>query len=121
MFPRFMQKETVDNLDEGVKYIVEVLNLYGVETYESCDGSEGHSYLAPTVRFYGNKSEGYRAASIAINNGFPLKQLNRLWTCFDSELIGPDWEMVFWETVAYDAVAIEHIKESLQLNHIVQD
>jgi hypothetical protein len=32
-------------LDEGIREIVVTLIAHGVETCESCDGSEGHAYL----------------------------------------------------------------------------
>lgn len=113
MMPRFLHPETIEGLDDGIKYIVEILNLYGIETYESCDGSDGHSYVEPSVRFHGNISEGYRAASVAISNGFPLKQLNRVWVCHDMELEGPEWEMRFWKGVPYDVDAVSAIKFSI--------
>ena len=56
-------------LDEGIREIVVTLIAHGVETYESCEGGEGHSYPEPTVRFEGDLSEGLRVASVALGYG----------------------------------------------------
>jgi len=45
--------------------VVEVLMRNGVETFESCEGGEGHAFHEPTVRFHGSHAEGFRALSIA--------------------------------------------------------
>ena len=34
----------------------------GIETFESCPGGPGHAYAEPTVRFYGDRSEGFPPA-----------------------------------------------------------
>lgn len=82
-------------LDAGIANAVHVLRESGVETYESCEGGEGHPFPEPTVRFFGPPSEGYRALSIALQRGLPVYALKRLWTLDDGELTGPHWEMVF--------------------------
>jgi len=83
-------------LDDGIREIVEHLNAHGVATYESCQGGPGHSYPEPTVRFHGDKAEGYRAYSIAVANGLPVTALRRAWSHLDGELDGPYWEMTFY-------------------------
>jgi translation elongation factor EF-G len=84
-------------LDEGIKVYVETLRAGGIETYESCQGGEGHSYLRPAVRFHGGKGEGFRALAIAQQHGFRVRRLNRMWSIEDDEPTGPYWEMVFWD------------------------
>jgi hypothetical protein len=37
-------------LDPGIRRYVEVLNEAGVETFESCQGGEGHAYPCRTGR-----------------------------------------------------------------------
>jgi hypothetical protein len=44
-------------LDPGIVDFVRVLQEAGVETTESCQGGEGHTYPEPTVRFNGDNSE----------------------------------------------------------------
>lgn len=84
-------------LDEDIKVYVETLRAGGIETYESCQGGEGHSYLRPAVRFHGGKGEGFRALAIAQQHGFRVRRLNRMWSIIDDEPTGPYWEMVFWD------------------------
>ncbi|HYM15048.1 MAG TPA: hypothetical protein VEZ14_05775 [Dehalococcoidia bacterium] len=67
----------------------------GVETFESCEGGNGHAYAEPTVRFEGQHSEGLRALSVAMENGMPVRELRRAWGLIDGAIHGPWWEMVF--------------------------
>jgi hypothetical protein len=82
-------------LDEGIKEIVHTLIAAGVETFESCEGSDGHAFAEPIVRFEGSLSEGLRAVSVAIAFGFPVADLRRTWEVRDDMLHGPWWEMTF--------------------------
>jgi len=84
-------------IDRGIAYAVMLLSAAGIETYESCDGSEGHAFTEPTIRFYGGKAEGYRAAGIALQLGLPVAALRRFWSVIEGELTGPHWEMTFRE------------------------
>ena len=77
--------------------MVKVLRDNHIETYESCQGGKGHSYREPTVRFHGNRAEGFRALAAAMNHGLPAKDLRRTWSVIDGELVGPEWEITFWE------------------------
>ena len=38
---------------KGIRRAVEILQRFGIETFESCEGGIGHSYTEPTVKFYG--------------------------------------------------------------------
>lgn len=82
-------------LDPGIKRYVEILNNKGVETYESCEGGSGHAYPEPTIRFHGERSEGLRALSIALQNNLPVSGLKRVWCIIDGEPVGPIWELTF--------------------------
>jgi hypothetical protein len=66
-------------LDAGIAGFVAMLREHGVETFESCDGSAGHSYTEPTVRFFGH--------------GFPVECLRRFWDVIEGEPRGPYWEI----------------------------
>lgn len=83
-------------LDPGIEHIVKVLRAGGVETYESCQGGEGHSYPEPTVRFHGNRGEGFRALAWALEHGLPVDDLCRLWSIIDGEPTGPYWQLTFY-------------------------
>lgn len=91
-------------LDPGIRPYVEALNQAGVETFESCEGGEGHCYPRPTIRFHGHRSEGFRALAVALQHDFPVADLRRTWPLIDGEPTGPHWEMTFWRTAAGTAV-----------------
>lgn len=82
-------------LDPGIRRYVLSLRDAGVETFESCQGGDGHCYPEPTVRFFGNSSEGFRVFAIARTLGLPVSSLRRYYSVEDGELVGPHWEMTF--------------------------
>jgi hypothetical protein len=96
-----MEAEIVfESLDEGIRDAVKVLSSANVETFESCEGGEGHAYPEPTVRFYGARAEGFRALAAAMQAGLKVAYLRRTWPINDDEPTGPWWELVFVPTMA---------------------
>jgi hypothetical protein len=93
------QDETLDGLattlDPGIAPVVMTLRRGGIETFESCQGGPGHAYPEPTVRFYGERGEGFKALSVAMAHGLRVLHLRRVWPVIDGEPTGPWWEMVF--------------------------
>lgn len=89
--------DTDTPLDAGIEKEVMILRSCGVETYESCEGSNGHSYAEPTIRFHGPHHEGFRALSVAFMHGLEVRALRRIWVINEGEPTGPSWEMTFWE------------------------
>jgi hypothetical protein len=85
----------LDGLDEGIRPMVEILVRNGVETFESCDGGEGHAFYEPTVRFHGSHAEGFRALAVALQHGLRVCELRRYYSVEDGEPVGPHWEMTF--------------------------
>lgn len=85
-------------LDKRIEPLVTLLRNNGVETFESCEGGPGHAYPEPTIRFYGGRSEGFRALAIAQQHALPVCALRRTWPITDGEPIGPWWEMTFMLT-----------------------
>lgn len=83
-------------LDKGIKREVEILVEGGIETYESCESGPGHCYPEPTVRFHGERSEGFKALAIAMQNDLKPTALRRIWCIIDGEPVGPHWEMTFY-------------------------
>ncbi len=49
----------------------------------------------PTIRFYGNPWEGFRAYAAAMTHGLPVFSLRRVYDLNDGELHGPWWELTF--------------------------
>lgn len=82
-------------LDAGIEREVRLLVANGVETFESCEGGDGHSFPEPTVRFHGGKAEGLRALSVALQHGLKVRALRRTYDLIDGEPVGPYWELVF--------------------------
>lgn len=82
-------------LDAGIARYVHVLRDAGIETFESCEGGEGHCCPDPMVRFHGQRGEGFRALAAALAVDLPVLQLNRYWQVQDGEPVGPSWELLF--------------------------
>ena len=80
-------------LDLGIAPAVIALSAAGVETFESCEGGQGHAYPEPTVRFHGNRAEGFRALAVAMQAGMTVAALRRVWPINDNEPTGPWWEI----------------------------
>jgi NADPH-dependent 2,4-dienoyl-CoA reductase/sulfur reductase-like enzyme len=88
-------------LDRGIKRAVELLRAGGVETFESCEGGEGHAYAEPTVAFVGGPYAGWLAMSICLANGLPVASLRRVWMVEElNDVTGPRWEVVFRSRLA---------------------
>ena len=87
-------------IDRGIKRAVSLLQAHEIETYESCEGGEGHAYAEPTVRFHGVPEAGWRALSVCLAHGLPVASLKRVWDVLDrNEPTGPYWEITFRERV----------------------
>ncbi len=82
-------------LDPGIEKAVRILNNANIETYESCEGGNGHAYPEPTIAFHGERGEGFRAFSIATENALPVVAIRRVWQIIDGEPTGPSWEILF--------------------------
>lgn len=82
-------------LDEGIADIVLLFIENGIETFESCEGGINHAFHEPTIRFHGEKAEGFKALAIAMQNELKPSSLRRYWDILDDELIGSHWEITF--------------------------
>lgn len=89
------RSEWLRSLDSGIAHYVDVLDRDGIETFESCEGGDGHAFSQPTVRFYGERSEGFRALAVALSHDLPVADLRRYWQIQDGEPSGPHWELTF--------------------------
>lgn len=102
----------MDFLDAGIRGPVEILCAAGIETFESCEGGAGHTYPEPTIRFYGDRSEGFKALAIALQNNLPVSRIRRIWNINDGEPTGPYWEIVFWRKVDYLPCSLSFLHSS---------
>lgn len=82
-------------LDVGIADKVILLMDNGIETFESCDGGQGHAYAEPTIRFHGGRAEGFKALYCMLQHGFKPSKIGRIWPIIDGEPVGPYWEIVF--------------------------
>lgn len=82
-------------LDDGIREYVEALVDGGVETFESCEGGDGHAYAEPTVRFHGGHWACRRAFVVARRRRFPVAAMRQTWPVVRGNLTGPHWEIVF--------------------------
>jgi len=82
-------------LDAGIRVAVLILRRYGVETFESCEGGNGHPFPDPTIRFYGSPWAGYRAFAVAMEHGLPVFALQLEYGVDNGQLTGPYWRLVF--------------------------
>ena len=83
-------------LDPGIRSYVLALREGGVETFESCQGGDGHPFPVPTVRFYGPVAAGFRAFAVACECGLPVAALRLVYPVNENQLLtGPWWEITF--------------------------
>ena len=91
-------------LDDGIRKAVSVLREYGFETFESCEGGNGHCYAEPTVRFFGDDFDLIRAWEICTLNGLQVFEAKRVYRKTDLykndlESKGLCWDKPFNEIV----------------------
>jgi len=91
-------EELYRSIDKGILDRVKLLRENGVETFESCEGGNGHAYFEPTIRFHGERAEGFRALSVAMTHRLEVRELKRVWVINDGEPTGAWWEMIFTPT-----------------------
>jgi hypothetical protein len=82
----------VGHRTRSVRDAAEVLVRAGVEVFASVEFGEGPE---PLVRFYGGRTQGFRALAVADEHGFRVAAIRRVWTVKDGEPTGPVWELVF--------------------------
>ena len=85
-------------IDKGIERLVRILRYNGVETDQSCEGGDDHYSRLPVVRFNGSQGEGYRALAIALNCGYKVIELHRVWYIDEGEIQAPQWELILHTT-----------------------
>jgi hypothetical protein len=66
-------------IDSGIVRAVKLLMDHGVETHQSCEGGEDHSYPEPTIDFGGGQGAPWKALSICNTYGLPVSAIRRRW------------------------------------------
>lgn len=89
------REDWLTSLDPGIARYVDVLDAAGIQTFESCQGGDGHAFLEPAIRFYGDAGEGFHALAVAIQHDLPVAELRRYWQIVKGEPEGPHWELTF--------------------------
>ena len=85
-------------LDVGIRRYVLILRQGGVETFESCQGGQGHAFPDPTIKFHGNTGAGFKALGVAMTYNLPVLSVRLSWDFYDGVPHGPWWEMTFRTT-----------------------
>ena len=73
----------LSNLDSGIRNAVQILNDHGFETWESCQGGDGHCFEMPTIRFWGEEFDLIRAYKICENYNLNVFEAHRVYRCVD--------------------------------------
>ena len=73
-------------LDPKIAPYVRELQAHGIETTESCQGGEGHCFPEPTIKFDGQRDQGWKALHIAQERGWPVSALRRVWQLKDTKV-----------------------------------
>lgn len=79
MVPDGFVPESAAEVDPGIREAVTILRRNGVGTFESCEGSEGHAFPEPTIRFHGDAWAGYHAFSVAMQHGLAVSELRTVY------------------------------------------
>jgi len=92
--------EDYSKIDAGIRIAVRVLHAHGIETGQSCQGGEGHSYPEPTVDLWSDcKTTGFAAVHALMGYGLPVMSFARNWDILDGEVTGPFWRITFRRTM----------------------
>lgn len=92
----FMNIGYPEGVDPLILPAVKLLNEHGFQTFESCQGGEGHCYDVPTVRFFGTEHELIRAFEICQAyslNVFNAKRVFRKEDIYTNQGVGEGNEM----------------------------
>lgn len=103
-YTKQLEQELINDLDEGIRDAVVLLNKHGFKTFESCQGGEGHCYPEPTVRFEGSEFDLIRAYELCHIHGMNVSEAKRVYWKTDvysevthGDSIGENWNSPFNE------------------------
>jgi hypothetical protein len=82
--------KVTNEIDPGIRQAVRRLQEAAIETFESCEGGQGHAYPQPTVAFLGGPDAGWHALSARLAHRLPVRSLRRVRDVLEpNEPIGP--------------------------------
>ena len=95
-------------IDDGIMPAVHIMWDNGFDTFESCEGGEGHAYFEPTIRFLGTEFDLIRAYEVWTANGLIVGEVKRVYrkctSIYDKEgkrILGHGWEQPINEIIFY--------------------
>jgi hypothetical protein len=100
-----INEHTINELDAGIRDAVILLNNYGFDTFESCQGGEGHCMPEPTIKFWGDEFDCIRAYELCSQCGFRVFEVRRvfiknpLYNLDETKEIGENWIKPYNEIV----------------------
>lgn len=88
-------------IDAGVRFAVRVLHAAGIETCQSCQGGEGHSYDRPTIDLVatGEDANGFSALAALAEYGLSVGDISILWNVRNFLPYEKLWRITFVRTM----------------------
>ena len=102
MVLQMMSEKFYISLDPGIRFAVRVLHASGhIETCQSCQGGEGHSYDRPTVDMIagGDDAKGFLALGLLVDYGLPVADVAMLWRVKNGLPYEKLWRITFTRTM----------------------
>jgi len=97
-----MPESFYQDLDEGIRFAVRVLHAAGrMETCQSCQGGEGHSYDRPTIDMIctGDDARGFAALATLQDYGLSIRDLSIVWSIKNGLPYEKLWRVTFWRSM----------------------
>ena len=83
-------------LDPGIRFAVRVLHAHGIDTCQSCQGGDGHSYDRPTVDLLDEPGAvGFAAVHHLNDYGLPVQDVAKLWRIEHGLPVENFWRITF--------------------------
>lgn len=98
---RTLMWDDYSGIDPGVRFAVRVLHAHGIETGQSCQGGEGHSYDEATVEMRAGCSDsgGFAALAVLRAFGLPVNAVALRWPVHDGLPYEKNWRITFSRTM----------------------
>lgn len=86
-------------IDGGIRFPLKVLHAAGLETCQSCQGGEDHSYDRPTIDMIwaGHNGAGFIAADALAAHGLRVQDVSIVWRIEHAVPVEAVWRVTLWE------------------------